>query len=192
MTGPTEGSDGHRDPNPGPDTTGPLREHLRTLARHHAWATRRLLDATAGVSDPDWRRDTRVFFTSLHGTLNHLLLAEERAWWPRFSGEPAEPYASLGDEIEPARGRLGARLVAAADRWQGFVEALPSARLLGTLDYERRGSRVSLPFAATLAHVFLHAMHHRGQATAVLTALGHPCPELDLVRLLQAEQPSAA
>ena len=40
----------------------------------------------------------------------------------------------------------------------------------------------------TLAHVFNHGTHHRGQITAALTALGQPCPELDLVYFLQAEQ----
>ena len=44
-----------------------------------------------------------------------------------------------------------------------------------------------LPFAATLAHVFNHGTHHRGQITAALTALGQPCPELDMVYLLQEE-----
>ena len=166
----------------------PLRDHLGTLARHHAWATRRLLDGAAAVSDADWRRDVGVFFRSLHGTLNHLLLAEERAWWPRFLGQPAPAYASLGDEIEADRARLATRLVAAADRWRGFVATLPAARLAGSLDYLRQGVPQSLPFAATLAHVFTHAIHHRGQATAALTAMGHPGPELDLVRLLQAEQ----
>ena len=50
-----------------------------------------------------------------------------------------------------------------------------------------RGTPASLPFAATLAHVFNHGTHHRGQITAALTALGQPCPELDLVYMLQQE-----
>ena len=45
----------------------------------------------------------------------------------------------------------------------------------------------SLPFAATLAHVFNHGTHHRGQITAAVTMLGHECPELDLVWMLQQE-----
>ncbi len=50
----------------------------------------------------------------------------------------------------------------------------------------------SLPFAATLAHVFNHRTHHRGQITAALTAMGQPAPELDMVYMLQAEnQPNA-
>ena len=170
------------------DATDPLQEHFRTMARYHAWATRRLLDAVAVVSDADWRRDTGVFFRSLHGTLNHLLLAEERAWWPRFTGEPATPYAGLGDEIEPDRARLCGRLAEVSERWRSFVDASPAERFAGTLDDLRQGVPQSLPYAAVLALVFNHATHHRGQATAVLTALGHPCPELDMVRLLQAEQ----
>lgn len=48
----------------------------------------------------------------------------------------------------------------------------------------------SLPFAATLAHVFNHSTHHRGQITAALTAQGRPCPPLDFAPyLLEAAQP---
>jgi hypothetical protein len=43
-----------------------------------------------------------------------------------------------------------------------------------------------LAFAATLAHVFNHSTHHRGQITAALTAMGQPAPELDMVYMLQA------
>lgn len=47
---------------------------------------------------------------------------------------------------------------------------------------------MSTPFAATLAHVFNHGTHHRGQITAAITALGCSCPELDLVWMLQEER----
>jgi uncharacterized damage-inducible protein DinB len=33
----------------------------------------------------------------------------------------------------------------------------------------------------------IHGTHHRGQISAALTAMGRPCPELDLVRMLQAD-----
>ena len=51
----------------------------------------------------------------------------------------------------------------------------------------RERSRLGLPFALTLSHVFNHGTHHRAQITAAVTAMGHVCPELDLVWMLQAE-----
>ena len=59
---------------------------------------------------------------------------------------------------------------------------------LSMLEYtSTQGVAMRLPFAATLAHVFNHGTHHRGQITAAITALGRASPELDLVWMLQAQ-----
>ena len=98
------------------------------------------------------------------------------------------PRRALNEEVETDRARLRQRLVEAAERWQPFVESCDDARFAGTLDYtSTKGVAQSLPFAATLGHVFNHGTHHRGQITAAITAMGHPCPEIDLVWMLQEE-----
>ncbi len=89
-------------------------------------------------------------------------------------------------------GRLRDRLLEGARVWLALLDAWPEARLLGRLDYRRlAGQAVSLPFAATLLHVFNHGTHHRGQITAAITAMGHPGPEIDLVWMLQQESADA-
>ena len=164
------------------------RAHFAALARYNAWATQRLLDAVAAVSDPDYRRDTGLFFKSIHGTLNHLLVGEHLLWFRRF-GEGVSPKVGLDEEVEPDRARLAERLLQGAARWQPLIEGWPVERFDGVLSYTTmRGQLATLPFAATLTHVFNHGTHHRGQITAALTALGQPCPELDLVYMLQQEQ----
>ena len=60
------------------------RAHFATVARYNAWATQRLLDAVAAVNDTDYRRDTGLFFKSIHGTLNHLLVGEHLLWFRRW------------------------------------------------------------------------------------------------------------
>ena len=55
-----------------------------------------------------------------------------------------------------------------------------------------RGDPLSLPFTASVAHRFSHATHHRGQIIAALTEIGQPCPELDMVYFLMAEQATKA
>ncbi len=165
----------------------PLREHLQTLARYNLWATRRLMAAVDELPDADYRRHLGLFFNSIHGTLNHLLVGEQQLWFARFA-EGASTVTALDAEVEPDRQRLRERLLEGALAWTPLIEVWPEDRLLGNISYRRiAGGDVTLPFAATLAHVFNHGTHHRGQITAALTALGRPCPELDLVRMLQEE-----
>lgn len=164
-----------------------FQHHFATLARYNVWATQRLLGAVAALGEGDYRRDLGLFFGSIHGTLNHLLMGEHRLWFRRFA-EGVSPRVALDAEEEPDRARLAERLREGAARWQPLIEGWPAKRFDGTLDYTTmRGTAVSLPFAATLAHVFNHGTHHRGQITAALSALGQPCPELDLVAMLQQE-----
>jgi uncharacterized damage-inducible protein DinB/GNAT superfamily N-acetyltransferase len=167
----------------------PMRAHLLTLARYNEWATRRLLDEhVRGLNETDYRRDMGLFFKSVHGTLNHLLVGEHLLWFRRFA-EGVSPSVALNDEAEPDRARLAQRLIEGAARWAPLIESWPESRFDGQIDYTTtRGQAVSLPFAATLAHVFNHGTHHRGQICAALTAMGWRSPELDLVYMLQQEQ----
>lgn len=161
--------------------------HFATLARYNLWATRRLLDATTTVPEADYRRDLGLFFKSIHGTLNHLLVAEHMLWFRRFT-EGVSPTVTLHEEVETDRQRLGQRLLEGAMQWQTLIDSWPAERFEGTLNYTTmRGTPASLPFALTLAHVFNHGTHHRGQVTTALTQLGQPGPELDLVYMLQEE-----
>jgi uncharacterized damage-inducible protein DinB/GNAT superfamily N-acetyltransferase len=164
-----------------------LREHLQTLARYNLWATQRLAAHVNVLTEADYRRDVRLFFKSIHGTLNHLLVGEHLLWFARFA-EGASAVTALDIEAEPDRARLQERLGEGALAWLPLIEVWPEERLLGTLTYQRiNGQTVTLPFAAALAHVFNHGTHHRGQITAALTAMGHACPELDMVFMLQEE-----
>lgn len=163
------------------------RQHFNTLARYNVWATQRMLDAVMPVSDEDYRRDMDLFFKSIHGTLNHLLVSEHLLWYARFA-EGSSPKVALDALIESDRQRLSHSLIDGARRWTSLIDSWPVERFDGRLDYTTmRGQAVSLPFAATLAHVFNHGTHHRGQISAALTALGRPCPVLDMVYLLQEE-----
>ena len=161
--------------------------HFLQLAGYNVWATRRLLDALGGLSDEAYRRDVGLFFKSIHGTLNHLLVGEHFLWYPRFA-KGTSPKVALDAEIEPDRDRLGQALKGGASNWAALIESWPVERFDGELSYTTmRGTPATLPFAATLAHVFNHGTHHRGQITAAMTALGQSSPELDFVYYLQEQ-----
>jgi uncharacterized damage-inducible protein DinB len=170
----------------GTDAT-PLRGYFASLARYHAWATATLYEHVDRLDDADYRKDAGLFFKSVHRTLNHLLVAEHAAWFPRFA-EGVSNKVALDAELESDRAALRDRLLAAVPRWQKLIASFDDARFNGTLDYTTtKGIAQSLPFAPTLGHVFNHATHHRGQITAAITSMGYPCPEIDWVWMLQAE-----
>jgi len=159
--------------------------HFELLARYNLWATARLLGAVGALPDADYRRDVGLYFKSIHGTLNHLLVGEQLLWFVRFA-EGRSPTVALDAEVEPGRSQLDTRLREGAARWAPLIASFAPERWGGMLHYTTmRGTAASLPFAATLAHVFNHGTHHRGQLTAALTALGQPSPELDFVYFLQ-------
>lgn len=86
------------------------RDYFSTLARYTLWATQRVLDAVATVPESDYRRDLGLFFGSIHGTLNHLLVAEHHLWWRRFA-EGVSPVIALDEEVESDRACLAERLL---------------------------------------------------------------------------------
>lgn len=165
-----------------------MKTYFLTLARYGVWATRKLYEHIDALPEEHYRRDAGLFFKSVHGTLNHLLVGEHLIWFRRFA-EGVSPQMALNAEVEVDRVRLRERLLEGAARWVPLIEGLPVTRFNDEpLNYtSTQGVVQSLPYAATLGHVFNHGTHHRGQITAAITAMGHTCPELDLVRMLQQE-----
>lgn len=166
-----------------------MKAYFSTLARYNLWATRTLHEYVDALTDADYRRDCGLFFKSVHGTLNHLLVGGDLVWYPRFARGLSPQGVKLSDEVETDRAVLKEKLMQSGERWRELVETFTAEQFQGTLRYTTmRGAQAVLPFDATLAHVFNHGTHHRGQITAALTAMGHACPELDLVYMLQQEQ----
>jgi uncharacterized damage-inducible protein DinB len=156
------------------------------MAAYNRWANRRLYDAAARLSDADYRADRGAFFRSLHGTLNHILVAD-RIWMKRLTGRGEAPdaldtilYERLAD-LTVAREEEDERITA-------HVARLDNAALVQTLTYRTmKGAEFSNTLSELLAHLFNHQTHHRGQAHAVLTNLGQDAPSFDLMQFYRAK-----
>lgn len=162
-----------------------MTSYFRGLADYHAWATARLLDAgLLHLSDEQWHRDAGLFFRSVYGTVNHLLVTDH-IWYGRFA-EQSSPQWPLDAELHADRAGLCEALLAAVNRWGRWIDTLPPSRFDGMLAYTRVGAGpTQVPFAHALGHVFNHATHHRGQLSAALTGMGLPGPVLDWVQQLR-------
>lgn len=162
-------------------------DHYRMYAAYNGWANRLVYAETAKLDDSDYHKNLGAFFGSLHGTLNHLLAAD-RIWMKRFTGEGAAPSrldAILHEDLASltaARETEDARLAA-------FVDSLTEERIAADFTYSpiTNPSVVTHSLRAALTHVFNHQTHHRGQCHAMLTALGGPSLSLDLIYFLRTE-----
>ena len=166
--------------------------HYRMFGRYNAWANSRLYDATARLSPEQYRADRGAFFKSVHGTLNHLL-ATDRIWMQRFTGEGDAPNrldAILFESFDDLR----AARVAEDRRIVDFVDRLDDGRIAGTIKYRRVSSpeEFEQQLAPALAHWFNHQTHHRGHVHALLTGLVGEAPELDLLIFQRQSVKSAA
>lgn len=165
-----------------------IKHQLLLMAQYNVWATSTLCNSLSVVTDEDFHKNMGLFFQSVSGTLNHLLLGEHYLWYPRFKVGKS-PSLALDSVIHQDKTELLAELRDKSKHWIAFVEDLDPILLDGMLHYNRaNGEALSLPFTGTLLHVFNHATHHRGQVTAALTGMGYPCPELDLVYMLLEQQ----
>ncbi|MDO8876927.1 MAG: DinB family protein [Pseudolabrys sp.] len=160
-----------------------MKSRYRMFAGYNTWCNERLYDATALVSDTDYRADRGAFFKSLHGTLNHILVAD-RIWMKRFTGAgelPPSLDAILYDDFAALR---------AARRSQDvlinrYIDNLDDRMLTGTITYKTvvKPQTIEQPLAPALDHFFNHQTHHRGQAHALLTSIigNADTPSFDLI-----------
>ena len=151
------------------------------LAAYNEWANRRLYDACTNLSSEERRAGLGAFFGSLHGTLNHVLLAD-RIWLARFEGAPP-PDAPLDAELYDKFVELRSAREAEDARILAHVGALREADLHAPIGYSRvtGPDRITQPLWGALTHFFNHQTHHRGQCHAMLTRIAMEAPSFDLI-----------
>lgn len=159
------------------DSLDPLQIH----ARYNRWMNEHLFNLCDGIPDHDRRQDRGAFFRSIHGTLNHILLAD-RLWLGRFLDRPF-PVRALDDELYRDYETLKAERRATDAEIEAYVGGLSEAVLMAPItftsvvDAQRRTFRLH----DCLLHFFLHQVHHRGQITTLISQLGVDIGVTDLI-----------
>lgn len=157
--------------------------YANALATYNRWMNERLYDCCAKLSDAERKRDAGAFFKSIHGTLNHLLLAD-RIWLGRFTDKPFV-VTSLDQELYRDFDELRRERAITDDAITSWAAALTDGDLAGELAYTSvvnpQPRRYPLWFA--VAHFFNHQTHHRGQLTTLLSQRGIDPGVTDLIWL---------
>ena len=162
-----------------------LVEHLCAMARNNAWSNYRLHNACAQLSEREYRTERVSFFPSLPLTLSHILTVDwyyldalEHGGRGYAVFEKDEPFDTL-PALTAAQRESDRRLIA-------FCERLTPESVSDTVILDRSAQgRFEETAHAVLTHLFVHQIHHRGQAHAMLSGTSVKPPQLDEFFLAQ-------
>lgn len=142
-----------------------MRQQLRTLAVYNRQVNRQFYAACAQLDEAELRKDRGAFFSSIFGTLNHLLLVD-RLWFGGFTGNRVE-FASLREELFDNFAELRAEREKTDADIAAWVETLTDDALAAPFS-----EQLTYPLWLTVTHFFNHQAHHRGQVSALLSQCG--------------------
>jgi uncharacterized damage-inducible protein DinB len=163
-------------------------DQLKHLAGYNAWANAQVYGAAAQLSEEQLWRDVGLFFGSLGGTLNHILVAD-RVWMKRFTGTGDHPQ-KLNAILHRDLAGLRAAREAEDARISAFIAGLTPEKLEASFTYRlmTRPETVTSKLWPDLLHVFNHQTHHRGQAHTGLSLLTEKePPSLDMIYYARAK-----
>jgi len=147
------------------------------LFDYNAWAMRALFAAVGALSDDQYHRDLKSSFGGIHGTLAHIVWAEQ-LWLHRWKGK-TNPVVAQGTDLSS--------LAEVRERWEA-VDAERGVFLaaLTNLDDTRivkpsSGGEYVHTFRQMFRHVINHSSYHRGQVVAFFRQLGSKPPDTDLI-----------
>ena len=173
--------------------SSPLSHHFRYMGQYNKHCTKRLLDfVRKEVSNDTYRKDINLFFRSIHGTLNHILGADQ-LWYSRLSSS-AMPigvcpiYELEGKELGKAwenrvsdMDDLFTALLDQCNAWNKLLFDKDDSWCMETVTYiDTEGFPTEIVRCAGLSQAFNHSTHHRGQLSAAICNLNMKCPSFDM------------
>lgn len=73
-------------------------DYVRAMASYNRWQNESLYGAAGTLTDAQRKEQRGAFFGSIHGTLNHLLWADQM-WMSRLAGTPTPRAKSIKESV---------------------------------------------------------------------------------------------
>lgn len=163
-------------------------DDIRSHFQYNEWATARLAKVMAGLDESQLTAPLVSSFSTLLGTLGHIV-AGEWIWLERLKGtSPASFPEWLDDASFPF---LASKLAEVESNRRAFLLTLREEQLNENLSYRLLSGEAHVTRTLdVLLHVVNHSTYHRGQLTTMLRQVGATPVPTDLIafRREQARQ----
>jgi len=156
-------------------------QEARTHIRYTGWASRRLLDAVAELSEEQRQKGLQVSHDSIQGTLGHIHFAD-RIWYSRTVERITLPPMAEMCTWDALTGDWQTL----QKQWEAWADSLTDADMERAVAYKSMdGTPASLPLSQILMHIVNHGTLHRGQVMAMLRQVGVKPPGTDFISYLR-------
>lgn len=158
---------------------------IRTLYEYREWATNRILDQAALVSQEQFA-NAKLGYANLHITLTHLL-GSEMVWLLRWQGQSPRTTASPADFA--TFDMVRSFWEASSKQMREFVATLDDTALQQTISYTTMaGDAYAQPLWQLMLHLVNHGTQHRSELAMLLTELGFSPGDIDIITFLRTTE----
>jgi uncharacterized damage-inducible protein DinB len=140
---------------------------------HHIWATERLIDACADLTDEQLLTEVTGTYGSIMASFHHLVGSD--GWYLSFFRDVPVP---LADDARLPLAALRDAMTANGAAWLTVLESDPDAD--ADLEEREDGWIFHAPVAFRIAQAVHHGTDHRSQICTILTTLGIEPPDIDV------------
>ena len=155
-------------------------QDIHNLYEYNYWANHQLLEVVETVPPEQFIKDLGSSHGGIHGTLVHIMGAEE-IWMKRWKGENPTSFYSAVDF--PTFEALDNHWEMVEMEMMGFCHMLKNeADIQKTITYkDLKGNAYSQPLWQLMQHLANHSTYHRGQIVTMLRQIGVKPVGTDLV-----------
>lgn len=170
-------------------------DQFKLFAEYNKLMNQRIIESAGRLTEEELKSDRGAFFKSVLGTLNHILVADI-IWLKRFRSHPASEkaleYLSTLDHPESLDTILFDDLMSLKEEREkideiliNWIAGLSEGDIEDYLSYQKMAGKPQKKLVESLvSHLFLHQVHHRGQATTLISQSGVDFGETDILEII--------
>ncbi len=153
------------------------RDGLLELCDYDAYANNLVFQVVAKLTEDEFTRDSSPSYGSVRKLLLHTLRTE-RVFFSLCQERPVQelPNLPLASDIQ----QYWMKLEREMQDWLGS-QSDDSLKREIALPFQLKGQFYRLSKWELLLQALVHGIQHRGELSIVLTELGHPLPNLDII-----------
>ncbi len=161
-------------------------QDFQILFQFNSWANTRTQQAVESLPEEKLYVDLKNSFGSIHGTLVHLVGAED-IWLQRLNGADLGKFMKK-DEY-PTYASVKTKWIEVESGWQKYISSVKEEELAHTLVFHNlKGEQVSQKIWQSLQHLVNHSTYHRGQITTMIRQSGGTPVGTDLIAFYRQQK----